>query len=57
MVEISKVYSKCTACYEDLNDDDKKLNLEEDNPNYPVCLKCINNASDVIAGILGKDKW
>lgn len=51
-MDLDSVYSKCTACYKELDDSDKEFNLKEENANYPVCVDCIKEAANSIAEIL-----
>lgn len=42
---MSQMYSSCTVCYNELSEEDKIINAERDNINFPVCKKCLNEAS------------
>lgn len=48
------MYSSCTVCYEDLSDEDKILNAEKENFEFPVCKKCLEGAIKEIIKIRKK---
>jgi hypothetical protein len=48
------MYSSCTVCYEPLTDEDKKINAERDNLNFPICKKCLDETSNEIDKALKK---
>jgi len=47
---LSQIYSSCTVCYEQLTEEDKKINTEKDNFYFPVCKSCIDKAIKEIEG-------
>ena len=45
MYKLTQMYSSCTVCYVVLTEDEKRYNAERDNFNFPVCNKCLKDAS------------
>lgn len=45
---MSDVYPSCTICYKDLSEEDKKMNADNNNVNFPLCRECLNEGSNAI---------
>lgn len=50
-----EIYSYCTVCDKELIEVDQKLNIENDNYNYPICVECLEEAKkEIIYGLTEK---
>lgn len=50
-----EIYSCCTVCDKELTEVDQKLNIENDNYNFPICIECIQEAKrEIISGLTEK---